>query len=174
MSLEEQVTSLELSKKLNSLPLEVDGCLLSIHREKGLYSWDVSYNTSSNIDKEIRWEQGDTIDEAVNKMLIHLIENNLLDPKTLWPPLKQSSLESQAHGWCTSIGLKKKIVSLTVYSLSCSQLHSSLAQCSYDTNTMDQTTRRACMEGGATDKIGGIRGKSYMHLRTTSTACSLF
>lgn len=64
----------DLNQLINDLPLEVDGCPLQIWRENGKESWDVAYNTCDNCSKEIVWEQGETLLEAVQKMLKLLSE----------------------------------------------------------------------------------------------------
>lgn len=58
----------ELDTLLEKLPLKHDGEVLQIWREKD-NSWDVAYNTDSGNLKPIVWEQGNTLTEAVNKML---------------------------------------------------------------------------------------------------------
>lgn len=62
----------DLNQLINDLPLEVDGCPLQIWREKGNSSWDVAYNIDSGNLKDIVWEQGFTLLEAVQKMLTRI------------------------------------------------------------------------------------------------------
>ncbi len=62
------------------LPLKVEGERLQLWREKDRESWDVAYNTcpTSNGKQEI-WEQAKTEASARAKMLIYLLENNLIN-----------------------------------------------------------------------------------------------
>lgn len=74
----ENVSAFTSSELGEMLPLEINGENLQLWREKGRWSWDVAYNTSGNSGKDILWEQADTEADARAKMLIHLIESNLI------------------------------------------------------------------------------------------------
>jgi len=69
-------TSSELGEML---PLDVEGVKLHIHREKGLDSWDVSYNTDAGNTLDEIWEQAESEANARAKMLIWLIENKMME-----------------------------------------------------------------------------------------------
>jgi len=58
------------------LPLKIDDEDLTIWREKGFESWDVAYSTLAR--KEEVWEQSKNLVDAMAKMAIYLLENNLI------------------------------------------------------------------------------------------------
>lgn len=62
----------DLNTLINDLPLEINKEKLKIWRENGNSSWDIAYNTDGGNLEEIIWEQGETLLEAVQKMLKRL------------------------------------------------------------------------------------------------------
>ena len=66
----EHVSAFTVAELGEMLPLEVCDSPLKIWREMGKESWDVGYNTSSNIGKEVLWFQSETEADARARCLI--------------------------------------------------------------------------------------------------------